>query len=178
MERVWQIVADLIRYKVRHRSGFRLGTDAAPGPILEQAQKELDELKAAPGDFYELGDLLAILIDYAQMRGWSLQLVQHAIMDKFLVRFDLPDELVELTWVSARERCQYDGYWRGNLMGRSVTVGLKEGCWHVYLQPGLAAEGANCTLPQDAQVPTPERAVVVALRQFMDHRFRCPLTSD
>lgn len=89
MQRALFAVQMLIETNATHRLGFTAG-EVQPPFILERAQAELDELKAAPFDPEELGDLLGCLLHLAAVQGWSLHTLEDRMLAKFRKRFTLP----------------------------------------------------------------------------------------
>ena len=87
MKRAWRKVESLIRNNAQHRKGFRL-QDVKPPFILEQAQGEFNELRDAPDDPTEMADLLGVLIHYSIKQGWTMELLESYMLEKFAIRFE------------------------------------------------------------------------------------------
>lgn len=90
----WQEVLDLVEKNAYHRKkGWQL-QDVHPLEMLEGLQEELTELCDAPDDINEAADMMGIMFNYFQAKGWSLNEVGHALCKKLDARFTTIPELV------------------------------------------------------------------------------------
>ena len=77
----------MVNRSARHRSGFRLGTIGLSS-ILDHTAEELQELRNAPDDPSEMADILATLIHYSIMQGWTEDFLEKLMIEKLDVRFE------------------------------------------------------------------------------------------
>jgi hypothetical protein len=104
MQRAWNRIQRLVDANVRHRrKNFHL-QDATPELIFQHAEDELKELREAPDDADEMADLLAILLHYCFVKGWTIPELEHRIIQKLEQRFTDPAEGAAVVTLSLRER--------------------------------------------------------------------------
>ncbi len=69
------------------KKGFRM-SEATPQMAIDHARDELNELERSPNDIFELADILGCLLHYAEMKEWSLDKVEAALLTKLQLRFE------------------------------------------------------------------------------------------
>ena len=84
----WKLIAEIRRRNLRHaRKGF-YAMDATPELALLHLREEVDELSREPSSFEECADVLAVLLHFAQIQGWTLEQVDEAAVMKLRHRFE------------------------------------------------------------------------------------------
>lgn len=94
MLKSWEEMALLGRLKAVHRKGFVLGK-VSPAKILVDAadeHKELVDASGTPSELEELCDTILTYFHFAQVRGYTLDQMDHMMLNKLAKRFTIPDE--------------------------------------------------------------------------------------
>lgn len=89
MRKAFKKIRELISLKAVHRKGFTIA-EVRPVFILGQAMEEFRELLKAPDDPVEMADLLGVLFHYCIKQGWSEELIESYMLEKFALRFSIP----------------------------------------------------------------------------------------
>ena len=82
-------IKQLVAANAQHRSGFRL-QDQDHDQIISRAIVEMNELRDEEGDpdaIYEMADVMAPLLHYCINEGWTLEMLDVAILYKLKMRF-------------------------------------------------------------------------------------------
>lgn len=86
MQKALAEIRRLLETNAEHRKGYRLG-EVSKERILEHAKEELNELIAEQDDVVEMADVLAILFQYCQVQGWSMETLETIMLIKMKIRF-------------------------------------------------------------------------------------------
>jgi hypothetical protein len=87
MKRVWKKIDGMIKRNAKHlRKDFKLGEVDFPS-MLQHVKDELAELETSPDDPNEMADILGILIHYSIKQGWTMELLEHLLVEKLNLRF-------------------------------------------------------------------------------------------
>lgn len=90
MNRAFAEIAGLVNRNAKHRKGFRLKEIPDDQPI-RHAIIECTELLEAETDedaLFELADVFGYLIHYAVKKGWTVDQIDSAVVEKLNARFD------------------------------------------------------------------------------------------
>ena len=89
MTKSWNKIIELKNRNAKHRKGFHINNISQKERINAAVQELLELKDSFPWySLYELADVLAILLHFAQVQGWSLKDLDDAILYKLQLRFE------------------------------------------------------------------------------------------